>query len=98
MQLLDAPKLYSFFDGDSLEEGRQKRLRRQFNLLKMKHEAQLLSARAIFTISVNCLQHLHQLKEGHAKTDNLGDAIEAYKVDLGKYHKILLTELKSDEK
>ncbi len=30
--------------------------------------------------------------------DNLGDAIEAYKVDLGKYHKILLTELKSDEK
>ena len=38
------------------------------------------------------------MKEGHAKTDNLGDAIEAYKVDLGKYHKILLTELKSDEK
>jgi hypothetical protein len=38
------------------------------------------------------------LKEGQAKTDNLGDAIEAYKVDLGKYHKILLTELKSEEK
>ena len=28
----------------------------------------------------------------------MGEAIEAYKVDLGKYHKILLTELKSDEK
>ena len=47
---------------------------------------------------MNCLQHLHSLKEGQAKTDNLGEAIEAYKVDLGKYHKILLTELKSDEK
>ena len=64
----------------------------------MKHDSQLLSARHIFTISVNCLQHLHSLKEGQAKTDNLGEAIEAYKVDLGKYHKILLTELKSDEK
>ena len=64
----------------------------------MKHDSQLLSARHIFTISVNCLQHLHSLKEGQAKTDNLGEAIEAYKVDLGKYHKILLIELKSDEK
>jgi len=41
---------------------------------------------------------LHQLKEGSAKTDNLGVAIENYKIDLGKYHKILLTELKKDEK
>jgi hypothetical protein len=38
------------------------------------------------------------LKEGQAKTDNLGVSIENYKIDLGKYHKILLTELKKDEK
>jgi len=47
---------------------------------------------------LTCLQHLHQLKEGQAKTDNLGVSIENYKIDLGKYHKILLTELKKDEK
>lgn len=38
------------------------------------------------------------MKDGSAKTDNLGVAIENYKIDLGKYHKILLTELKNDEK
>ena len=96
--LLSIPKIYSFFESQNLEDGRNARLKREYALLRTKHEAQLLSARAIFTISVNCLQHLHQLKVGQAKTDNLGEAIEAYKVDLGKYHKILLTELKNDER
>ena len=63
-KLLEIPKVYSFYDSESVEEGRRNRLKREFALLKMKHESQLLSARAIFTISVNCLQHLHSLKEG----------------------------------
>jgi hypothetical protein len=62
------------------------------------HQNTLQSSRAIFSIALTCLQHLHQLKEGTAKSDNLGAAIENYKIDLGKYHKILLTELKRDEK
>ena len=47
---------------------------------------------------MNCLQHLNSLKEGKASTDNLGEAIENYKIELGKYHKILLQELKTQEK
>ena len=66
--------------------------------LKRQHVTTLSSAKAIFAIALQCLQNLHQLKEGKQKTDNLGSAIENYKVDLGKYHKILLTELKKDEK
>jgi len=45
---------------------------------------------------VSCLQHLHSLKEGTIETDGLAEAIETYKLDLGKYHKILLTEVSSD--
>jgi hypothetical protein len=30
------------------------------------------------------------------QTDGLAEAIESYKIDLGKYHKILLTEVNSD--
>ena len=52
----------------------------------------LEQARAIFTIAVSCLQHLHNLKEGTTSTEGLSESIETYKVELGKYHKILLTE------
>ena len=45
---------------------------------------------------MNCLQHLHSLKDGYANTDSLGEAIENYKIQLGKYHKILLYELKEE--
>ena len=38
------------------------------------------------------------MKDGNATTDNLGEAIENYKIQLGKYHKILLSELKQDDK
>jgi hypothetical protein len=63
------------------------------NALKTQASKTLEQARAIFSIAVNCLQHLHNLKEGSVQTDGLSEAIESYKVDLGKYHKILLTEM-----
>lgn len=46
---------------------------------------------------MTCLQHLHNLKDGRVKQDNLGESIETYKIQLGKYHKILLYELKESE-
>lgn len=30
------------------------------------------------------------------QADGLAEAIETYKIDLGKYHKILLTEMSTD--
>ena len=90
------PKIYSFFDGNSLKQGRAKRIERELQNLKAQSSKTLEQARAIFTIAVSCLQHLHNLKEGSVQTDGLGEAIESYKVDLGKYHKILLTEQTTD--
>ena len=37
------------------------------------------------------------MKSNSASQDNLAEAIENYKVELGKYHRILLTELKSEQ-
>ena len=39
---------------------------------------------------------MDQLKSG-ASTENLGESIDNYKIQLGKYHKILLLELKHDQ-
>jgi len=64
--------------------------------MRNQHGKTLEQARAIFTIAVSCLQHLNNLKDGTAQTTGLSEAIEKYKVDLGKYHKILLTELNSE--
>lgn len=47
-------------------------------------------------MAVSCLQHLDQLRNG-ASTEKLGESIDNYKIQLGKYHKILLLELKNDE-
>jgi len=40
---------------------------------------------------------LHQLKDGYSSSENLSESIENYKIQLGKYHKILLYELKEGE-
>jgi hypothetical protein len=48
-------------------------------------------------VAVNCLDHLNDLKNGSKSTQNLGESIENYKIQLGKYHKILLLELKNDQ-
>lgn len=90
------PKINSFFEGTSVRDGRQKRVQRETTAMKVQKAKTLEQARAIFSIAVSCLQHLHNLKEGTASTEGLAEAIETYKVDLGKYHKILLTELNTE--
>jgi hypothetical protein len=75
-------------------DGREKRLDADLKGLFGKHTSVLNSARQIFSIAVNCLNHLHSIKDGNATSENLGECIENYKINLGKYHKILLCELK----
>ena len=95
-QMEDFPRLYRFFDTDVDKTGREKRLEKDIKLLQSKHQSVLASARQIFSIAINWLQHLHSLKDGNASQDNLGESIENYKIQLGKYHKILLSEIKSE--
>lgn len=96
-QMEEFPRLYRFFDTDSDKTAREKRLDKEMKLLQSKHSSVLNSARQIFSIAINCLQHLHNLKDGNVSQDNLGESIENYKIQLGKYHKILLSEIKSEK-
>ena len=91
------PRLYRFFEGDSEKTAREVRLDKDMKGLQQKHSSILQSARQIFSIAVNCLQHLHSLKDGNVSNENLSETIENYKIQLGKYHKILLSEIKSDK-
>jgi hypothetical protein len=51
----DFPRLYRFFESDSIANGREKRLDRDLKVLQNKNQNILQSARQIFSIAVNCL-------------------------------------------
>jgi hypothetical protein len=57
--------------------------------LEKKHKNILQCARQIFSIVINCLQQLHNIKDGNQASDNLGETIENYKAQIGKYTKII---------
>jgi hypothetical protein len=84
--------LYKLFEADKPKATREKKLEKDIAELGKKHNAVLQSARQIFSIAINCLQQLHNIKDGNSMGENLGETIENYKVQLGKYHKILLSE------
>ncbi len=58
-------------------------------LLEKKHKNILQCARQIFSIVINCLQQLHNIKDGNQASENLGETIENYKAQIGKYTKII---------
>ena len=60
-----------------------------YKILEKKHKNILQCARQIFSIVINCLQQLHNIKDGNQANENLGETIENYKAQLGKYTKII---------
>lgn len=80
-----------------IQENREKnkqisKLQDNVKILDKKHKNILQCARQIFSIVINCLQQLHNIKDGNQVNDNLADTIENYKSQIGKYHKIILSE------
>lgn len=63
-----------------------------YKILEKKHKSVLQCARQIFSIVINCLQQLHNIKDGNQVNENLGDTIENYKAQIGKYHKIIMSD------
>lgn len=68
------------------------KLQDQCKLVEKKHKSILQCARQIFSIVINCLQQLHNIKDGNQASDNLGETIENYKTQIGKYHKIIMND------
>ena len=52
-------------------------------------------ARQIFSVSINFIQSLIRVKE-ISGNDTVLDLLESYKIQLGKYHKVVLNEGKQE--
>ena len=57
-----------------------------------KYQEVLQAGRQIFSVSINLLQIIHNIKEGSSKYEALNETIESYKIQLGKHHKIIINE------
>ena len=57
-----------------------------------KYQEVLQAGRQIFSVSINLLQIIHNIKEGGNKYEALSETIENYKIQLGKHHKIIINE------
>ena len=68
------------------------KLQEAYKQLEKKHKGILQCARQIFSIVINCLQQLHNIKDGNQSNENLGETIENYKAQIGKYHKIIMSD------
>jgi hypothetical protein len=68
------------------------KLNDNYKLLEKKHKSVLQCARQIFSIVINCLQQFHNIKDGNQTNENLGETIENYKAQIGKYHKIIIAD------
>lgn len=78
------PLLYQKFIEDKVAE--EQAPARDLQQLTRQHNSVLQSARQIFSIAINCLQQLHNIKDGNSIADNLGETIDNYKVQLSKYN------------
>lgn len=73
-------------DRSSIAGAERKVTERDIKQLQRQSGSVLQSARQIFSIAINCLQQLHNIKDGNSMTENLGETIDNYKVQLSKYN------------
>ena len=85
------PQLYTRFVEDKIHSEQEQQARdtneqqrtvseRDIKQLKRQSGSVLQSARQIFSIAINCLQQLHNIKDGNSMTENLGETIDNYKL------------------
>jgi hypothetical protein len=79
--------------GKILSERKQfVKLQADYKVVEKKHKSIVQCARQIFSIVINCLQQFHNIKDGNQTNENLGETIENYKAQIGKYHKIIMSD------
>lgn len=59
----DQPRIFAFFKPDQNKTRRELNLEKDFKEFQKKYNMILQAARQIFSVSVNCLQLLHSMKE-----------------------------------
>ena len=68
-----------------------------YRLLEIKYRSILSCARHMFSIAITCVEHFIALKEGQKKIEDLDNDIQNYKKEIGKYHKIIMSDSWTNE-
>lgn len=89
------PRIYGFFQGDNSKSRREINMEKEMKQFQKKYQQILQAGRQIFSVSINLLQILHSMKEV-SKNENISESIENYKIQLGKYHKVIINEGKPE--
>ncbi|KAM3135807.1 hypothetical protein pb186bvf_012060 [Paramecium bursaria] len=91
----DLPRIYLLLKNDTLKTKREINLEKEQKQFNKKYQQILQAGRQIFSVSINLLQLLHSLKQT-ATNENLSETLENYKIQLGKYHKVIINEGKPE--
>ncbi len=83
-------KFTKFMQGSREKIRQLTNLQDSYKLLEKKYRTILQCARQIFSTNINCLELLQNLKNGK-KINDLEKTIEEYKNQIGKYHKIIMS-------
>ena len=68
-----------------------------YRLLEIKYRSILSCARHMFSIAITCVEDFISLKEGKKKIEDLDIDIQNYKKEIGKYHKIIMSDSWTNE-
>ena len=68
-----------------------------YRLLEIKYRSILSCARHMFSIAITCVEDFISLKEGKKKIEDLDTDIQNYKKEIGKYHKIIMSDSWTNE-
>jgi hypothetical protein len=93
------PRLYRFFEADKGLAERERKWEAQIRILENKVSHTMIAARQIFAVAVDCVNVMSTLLKGKLKPEADGkefnEKMENYKIQLGKYHGMLLADLKN---
>ena len=68
-----------------------------YRLLEIKYRSILSCASHMFSIAINCVENFISLKDGQKKVEDLDVDIQNYKKEIGKYHKIIMSDSWTNE-
>lgn len=91
----EEPRLQLLFRPSERRTKLELSLERDLKELNKKYTAVLQGARQIFSVSINFIQGLMAHKEV-IEREPVMDLLESYKIQLGKYHKVVINEGKSE--
>lgn len=87
----EKPRLADLFSESGSKTKNELNLNKNFKELNKKYKLVIQGARQIFSVSINFIQNLMGIKEVMA-SETVIDLLESYKIQLGKYHKIVMNE------